>query len=528
MPVASAPSGGSPSAANGDWAVVTSGVDVGKWYQMQSGSWAYMFDATGPTGATGATGAAGADGDDVGWAGQWSNGVNYVPGDIVEHNGYSYICHTASLGNDPATDWAGPSSYWGLIAERGGQGYGGIAMAWSTDTSVSDPGSGYCKVNHASLSSATTLSIDQTNLDGTTISGFIDTWDDSTSTVNGILYLQSPDDGRSVFYSVGAVNNPAGYREVGLTYLGGDTSTFTNGATVYVLFVRTGDKGDTGSTGSTGATGQGVPTGGATGYALTKVSATNYDTTWTDVASQAELDAHTSDTSAAHAASAISVSSTTLVGVGTDVQAVFEEIDNAIADHLADTSDAHDASAISVLDTNARFAAADVEAALVELEKNTSYCAALYLDSTGSPTHTSSGGWQRVSETGGGGGSPAITTDFDVVPSGVTAQVTESTGRITIRKTGLYLVSAAVRFGAIADAKQVGASAYINGAQGPHDVRMVGVAGTPSARACDVVSLASGDYVELYAYQNDSASEAYQVTNKWMNRLAVKYLGPSS
>lgn len=54
-----------------------------------------------------------------------------------------------------------------------------------------------------------------------------------------------------------------------------------------------------------------------------------------DVATQAELDAHVNDISAAHAASAISVDSTTLSGVGTDVQASLEEIDNLLDDHSA-------------------------------------------------------------------------------------------------------------------------------------------------------------------------------------------------
>jgi hypothetical protein len=63
------------------------------------------------------------------------------------------------------------------------------------------------------------------------------------------------------------------------------------------------------------------------GITATKVAA--------DVATQAELDAHISDASAAHAASAVSVSSTTLSGTGTDAQAVFEEIDNLLDDHSA-------------------------------------------------------------------------------------------------------------------------------------------------------------------------------------------------
>jgi len=84
-----------------------------------------------------------------------------------------------------------------------------------------------------------------------------------------------------------------------------------------------------------------------------------------DMATQAELDAHISDSSAAHAASAISADSTTLVGTGTDVQSVLEELDNGIADHLADTTAAHAASAISFSPTG-NLAATDAQAAIAE------------------------------------------------------------------------------------------------------------------------------------------------------------------
>lgn len=85
------------------------------------------------------------------------------------------------------------------------------------------------------------------------------------------------------------------------------------------------------------------------------------------VTAQAAADNHIADASAAHAASAVSADSTTLVGVGTDVQAVLEELDNGIADHLADATDAHDASAISILDAATQYTATDVEAALAEV-----------------------------------------------------------------------------------------------------------------------------------------------------------------
>lgn len=107
-----------------------------------------------------------------------------------------------------------------------------------------------------------------------------------------------------------------------------------------------------------------------------------------------ELAAHLADASDAHDASAISVVSTTLSGTGTDVQAVFEEIDNLLDDHSArhenggadeiniggldgtpteltnhlnDAADAHDASAISVADAGAFYTATDVEGVLAEI-----------------------------------------------------------------------------------------------------------------------------------------------------------------
>jgi hypothetical protein len=49
-----------------------------------------------------------------------------------------------------------------------------------------------------------------------------------------------------------------------------------------------------------------------------------------DMATQAELDAHVNDTTAAHAASAISVDSTDLDGTGTDLQTVLEELEDQI------------------------------------------------------------------------------------------------------------------------------------------------------------------------------------------------------
>jgi len=64
------------------------------------------------------------------------------------------------------------------------------------------------------------------------------------------------------------------------------TNAGTSSAAVFNFGIPQGTAGTAGATGATGATGAagvGVPVGGSTGQLLTKVSATNYDTTWTTV-----------------------------------------------------------------------------------------------------------------------------------------------------------------------------------------------------------------------------------------------------
>jgi len=94
-----------------------------------------------------------------------------------------------------------------------------------------------------------------------------------------------------------------------------------------------------------------------------------------DMATQAELDAHLNDSSAAHAASAISIVDSGNDFDATDVEAALAELQadhetdaTALSNHIADSSDAHDASAISILDSGDDFTATDVEGALAELQ----------------------------------------------------------------------------------------------------------------------------------------------------------------
>lgn len=109
---------------------------------------------------------------------------------------------------------------------------------------------------------------------------------------------------------------------------------------------------------------------GGANVALSSTEGDNDELVVTIDSGEADTDllAHTGDATAAHAATAISAASTTLVGVATDVQGVLEELDDGIADHLADTVGAHNASAITADSTTLVGVGTTVQAVLEELD----------------------------------------------------------------------------------------------------------------------------------------------------------------
>lgn len=156
-----------------------------------------------------------------------------------------------------------------------------------------------------------------------------------------------------------------------------------------------------------------------------------------------------------------------------------------------------------------------------------SYVAGMYAANSGAPTHTSAGGYQKV---GSGGGTLTWTSFFDKRPSGASAQVDTATNkRLDVRATGLYRLHGRVSFNSIAAAKSTGCSIYVDGASiGMVSLSSMGVLGSVIHNASGIVSLTAGQYIELFAYQDDSASEAYIVSSPHFCSLQFEYLGPAS
>lgn len=154
--------------------------------------------------------------------------------------------------------------------------------------------------------------------------------------------------------------------------------------------------------------------------------------------------------------------------------------------------------------------------------------AAIYLANSGAPTHNSSGAIQHL---GAGGGTDTWTSAYDVRPPGLAAQCDTTTGtaKLTCRVAGLYRINGNVYFTSITAAKVIGAYLYVNGADvGMLRLRTTGAASAHSVPVNGDVVLAAGDYVDLRAYQNDSASEAYETSFQHHNRLSWVYLGAVS
>lgn len=151
--------------------------------------------------------------------------------------------------------------------------------------------------------------------------------------------------------------------------------------------------------------------------------------------------------------------------------------------------------------------------------------ASMYLANSGSPTHTSDGGWQKVAD---GGGTDTWTSEWDIRSDGSTVQVDTATNkRINIRRTGLYLVHACTAFTSLADGSAVGTGVYVNGTGRAHTTTLVGATSSTITPLTTVLSLTENDFVELYAFQSDTASEAYLTTSSHYNKLSISYVGPA-
>lgn len=170
----------------------------------------------------------------------------------VSNNANTVAANAASAltsKNNAATSEANALTYSGIASAAANSVSGALAalsattvMLFNTSTSDADPGSGKIACNNATMASVTMLYVSNTDNSGNTISGWVDTWDDSTNAaLRGTVALKtSPTGDLAVFAVTGAITTGSGYRKVPVTYLASG-GTFSNGESTGVGFSRTND-----------------------------------------------------------------------------------------------------------------------------------------------------------------------------------------------------------------------------------------------------------------------------------------------
>ena len=148
----------------------------------------------------------------------------------------------------------------------------GLPYKFSTSTTDAAPGAGYLRLDHATISSATGIYIDDQVVGGADASAWMRTWDDSTSAITGFVTIQKKDTPTTnAIFSVSALADDTDYIDLTVAYIAGSGS-FAANDDLFLFFSRTGDKGDTGSQGPTGDVGGPVS---STDNALTRWNGTS-------------------------------------------------------------------------------------------------------------------------------------------------------------------------------------------------------------------------------------------------------------
>lgn len=135
----------------------------------------------------------------------------------------------------------------------------GLNYAFDTSTSMADPGAGDVRFNSATIGSVSQIAISDTDADANDLDGYLDQWDDSTSSVRGQIVIVTADLQVLVFNVTGAITDQGTWHQIPVGSGSGTLPSASEGLRIF--FVRTGDKGETGATGAQGPQGDEGPPG---------------------------------------------------------------------------------------------------------------------------------------------------------------------------------------------------------------------------------------------------------------------------
>lgn len=138
----------------------------------------------------------------------------------------------------------GPQGETGPAGPTGPQGNkAGLRYNFSTTTTDSDPGTGTFRFNNAIIASVTQIYIDVLDQGSVDFTTFIDSWDDSTSTIKGHIYIASNSNSDTTFavFELTAITTATGYRKLSVNYESGTLPSDAEACTI--SFIKAGDIG---------------------------------------------------------------------------------------------------------------------------------------------------------------------------------------------------------------------------------------------------------------------------------------------
>lgn len=120
----------------------------------------------------------------------------------------------------------------------------GVRLMFLTSTTDADPGTGKFRLNNSTIALATAAFIDNAELGGASITGFLDSFDDSLATIKGVMTVAGITNSNkfALFNVTGTVVDGTGYRKVTINYISG-AGTWVNDELFSISFARYGKDG---------------------------------------------------------------------------------------------------------------------------------------------------------------------------------------------------------------------------------------------------------------------------------------------
>lgn len=133
----------------------------------------------------------------------------------------------------------------GLGSDKNIVNAGSVATKYtfSSTTTIADPGNGKLRFNNSTLSSITSIAVDDLDSDGNNKSAYITTFNDSTNTEKGTLIVNNNTSDAFIIFSITGLTDNSGWTELTVTHIA-SSGVFNDTDSLFITFYRTGDAGE--------------------------------------------------------------------------------------------------------------------------------------------------------------------------------------------------------------------------------------------------------------------------------------------